>query len=91
MDLSEIFEFPNVITTASNEDVPSLEDILKLWNINNNLKNIDCQDGIMNDKTDHDTLLINYYKLCANVDKHMNSFKKLCNYGYSRTLKTVPV
>ena len=30
MDLSDIFKFPVVITTASNEDIPSLEDILKL-------------------------------------------------------------
>ena len=30
IDLSDIFEFPNVIVTASDEDVPSLEDILGL-------------------------------------------------------------
>ena len=31
----------------------------------------------MNDEIDHDTFLINYDKLCANVDIHMNSFKKV--------------
>ena len=30
MDLSDIFKFPNVMTSASDEDIPSLEDILKL-------------------------------------------------------------
>ena len=30
MDLGDIFKFPDVITTASNEDIPSLEDILEL-------------------------------------------------------------
>ena len=30
MDLSDIFDFPDMITTASNEDIPNLEDILKL-------------------------------------------------------------
>ena len=27
MDLSNTFDFPDVITTASNEDIPNLEDI----------------------------------------------------------------
>ena len=30
MDLSDILNFPDVITTASNEDIPNLEDALKL-------------------------------------------------------------
>ena len=30
MDLSDIFKFPDVITTASDEDIPNLEDILQL-------------------------------------------------------------
>ena len=30
IDLNDIFKFPDVIVTASNEDVPSLEDILRL-------------------------------------------------------------
>ena len=30
MDLSDIFKFPDVIATASDEDILSLEDILKL-------------------------------------------------------------
>ena len=30
IDLSNIFKFPDVMTSASNEDIPSLEDILKL-------------------------------------------------------------
>ena len=30
IDLNDIFEFPNVIVSASDEDVPSLEDILGL-------------------------------------------------------------
>ena len=30
MDLSNIFDFPNVMTTASNEDIPSLEDVFGL-------------------------------------------------------------
>ena len=32
------------------------------------------KDAIMNNETDHDTILINCDKLCANVDMHMNSF-----------------
>ena len=30
MNLSDIFDFPDVMTTASDEDIPSLEDVLKL-------------------------------------------------------------
>ena len=30
MDLSYIYDFPDVITNASNEDIPNLEDVLKL-------------------------------------------------------------
>ena len=30
IDLSNIFDFPDVITTASDEDIPNLEDVLKL-------------------------------------------------------------
>ena len=30
IDLNDIFKFPDVIATASDEDVPSLEDILGL-------------------------------------------------------------
>ena len=30
MDLSNTFDFPDVMTTASSEDIPSLEDVLKL-------------------------------------------------------------
>ena len=30
MDLSDIFYFPDVITTASDEDIPNLEDVLQL-------------------------------------------------------------
>ena len=30
IDLSDIFNFPDVITSASNEDIPNLEDVLKL-------------------------------------------------------------
>ena len=30
LDLSDIFKFPNVMISASDEDIPSLEDILKL-------------------------------------------------------------
>ena len=30
MDLCNIFDFPDVITTASDDDVPNLEDILEL-------------------------------------------------------------
>ena len=30
MDLSNIFNFPDVVTTASNEDIPGLEDVLGL-------------------------------------------------------------
>ena len=30
IDLSNMFNFPDVMTTASNEDIPSLEDVLKL-------------------------------------------------------------
>ena len=30
MDLSDIFNFPDVITTASNNDIPNQEDVLKL-------------------------------------------------------------
>ena len=30
IDLNNIFEFPNVIVSASDDDVPSLEDILRL-------------------------------------------------------------
>ena len=30
MDLSNIFNFPDVMTTASNKDIPSLEDVLEL-------------------------------------------------------------
>ena len=30
MDLSHIFDFPDVMTTASDEDIPSLEDVLRL-------------------------------------------------------------
>ena len=30
MDLSDIFDFPNVMTTPSNEDIPNLEDVLEL-------------------------------------------------------------
>ena len=30
MDLSDIFDLPDVITTASNDDIPNLEDILQL-------------------------------------------------------------
>ena len=30
MDLSNIFHFPDLMTTASEEDIPSLEDVLKL-------------------------------------------------------------
>ena len=30
MDLSNIFNFPDVITTASDEDIPNLEDVLQL-------------------------------------------------------------
>ena len=30
VDLSDIFDFPDVITTTSNKDIPNLEDILKL-------------------------------------------------------------
>ena len=86
MDLSDIFEFPSVITTACNKDIPSLEEILKLWNINNNLWKIFHEDGIMNNETNHDILLINCDKLgdqehvykqrqnCANKNIHMNSF-----------------
>ena len=28
MDLSDMFNLPDVITTASNEDIPNLEDVL---------------------------------------------------------------
>ena len=30
MDLRNIFNFPDVMTTANNEDIPSLEDVLEL-------------------------------------------------------------
>ena len=30
MDLSDIFDFPDVITTASDEDIPNLEDVLQI-------------------------------------------------------------
>ena len=30
MDLSDIFDFPDVTTTASHEDIPNLEDVLEL-------------------------------------------------------------
>ena len=30
MDLSDIFDFPDVIITASNKDIPNLEDVLQL-------------------------------------------------------------
>ena len=30
MDLSDIFDFQDVITTASDEDIPNLEDVLKI-------------------------------------------------------------
>ena len=30
MDLSDIFNFPDVMTTASNDDIPNLEDVLEL-------------------------------------------------------------
>ena len=30
IDLSNIFKYPDVISTSSNEDIPNLEDILKL-------------------------------------------------------------
>ena len=30
MDLSDIFDLPDVITTASNKDIPKLEDVLQL-------------------------------------------------------------
>ena len=30
IDLSDTFDFPNVMTTANDEDIPSLEDVLEL-------------------------------------------------------------
>ena len=30
MDLSDIFDFPDVMTTASDKDIPNLEDVLEL-------------------------------------------------------------
>ena len=30
MDLSDIFNFPDVITTANDKDIPNLEDVLQL-------------------------------------------------------------
>ena len=29
MDLSDIFDLPDVITTATDEDIPNLEDVLQ--------------------------------------------------------------
>ena len=38
MDLSNIFNLPDVITTASNEEIANLEDNLQLSNTDNNLQ-----------------------------------------------------
>ena len=31
IDLSDIFELPDVMVSANDDDIPSLEDILELW------------------------------------------------------------
>ena len=31
MDLSDVFNFPDVMTTASDENIPDLEDIFGPW------------------------------------------------------------
>ena len=37
MDLSDIFNFPDVITTASDEDIPSLKDVFWTLNLDSSL------------------------------------------------------
>ena len=56
MDLSDIFYFPDVITTASDKDIPNLEDVLQLQ-IQTAIhidKIVTCKDGIMNTETNCD-------------------------------------
>ena len=61
MDLSTIFDLPNLITTPSDEDIPNLEDVLQL-----KIQTVVCidklvtqKDGIMNTDRNCATLLTN--------------------------------
>ena len=42
MDLSDIFDFQDVITTTSDEDIPNLEDVLQILNIDSSLHRQSC-------------------------------------------------
>ena len=64
-DLNHIFKFRDVIVTASNEDVPHLEDILRLQKMQTIIyKNFVHEDGIMDTETDYDALPGNCDTLC---------------------------